>query len=115
MSGCGVNEVRFRSKRVSRGGKKVGRWLGSSVSVMEHELNALLELLRELAPTYGFPPVNVRSAPDYPHGGMRHLELDTSRIRRYLGLVAVDRPSRGPLRVPFMACDRRFAVLNAMK
>jgi nucleoside-diphosphate-sugar epimerase len=53
---------------------------GSSVS-----LNALADLFRELAPTYGFPPVTVRRVPDHPQGGMQHLELDTSRVRRHLG------------------------------
>jgi len=53
---------------------------GSSVS-----LNALVGLFREMAPTFGFPPVAVRRVPDHPQGGMQHLELDTSRIRRHLG------------------------------
>jgi len=53
---------------------------GSSVS-----LNAVVDLFRELAVTYGFPPVAVRRVPDPSQDGMQHLELDTSRIQRHLG------------------------------
>ena len=49
---------------------------GRSVS-----LNELVRLFRQLAPTFGFPPITVQRIPDHSLGGMQHLELNTACIR----------------------------------
>lgn len=50
-------------------------------------LNELVELFSQLAPTFGLPPVTVQRMPDHPLGGMCHVELATSHVRKAFGWV----------------------------